>query len=877
MFLLFCIKVKSQTSFAWDTYSQGSLNYSKLAGGITMSSTISAGGTTTWTHTPSTNTLTAPKYINQTGHMLGLLLSTDWTDKTSVITQTIDFSTALCGTVSFNIFDVNTHSPSALTASQVFKDSLIISGKDGSNNNITPTITSLGTCTASIVSNRVGGALSCGSQTISVNFGTNSVKQIIIQYLSGRSLTWNNGSGTSPSSSAFNPRQQHIIISSIDGNIPPTITTQPANTSTCSTGSATLSITAPAGPYQWQYFNGSTWNNVVDGTPSGFTYANATTNNLTIITSGATTGTYPYRCVVGSGCSLNSSTANLTINGPATTGMATGDWVWTGAQSIVYELAGNWLSWNGTVLSVPANPPTTTNNVRIKPTTGCVLRQPTVTNSITVADATGSANCRDIVIESGATLTFTNTTLPNNAHFHITGNYNNQGTVVPGTGRIKFVRNSGSQSITDASGTATFYEMNVAYTSTVILNNNVTVTNAIRLSGVISTGTNRVYLNTTSIDDGSTTGFVTYTGHVFGNLRRRVVTNTNSYYFPVGVSNVLNTGRRLLEWMNNNTIGITDLDCSVSNTLKGTGNNIDAQLDVANKAKSFAQVMDFVRPEAEWTLTPNTAITGGNYGLRLYLQNFAAIPDNKFTIMKRPDASTTFFDFNTFYLTTTIPPVNNAGRIYNSGNGYAEKTGFTAFSKFVVATSADILPIELKNYNIECAKNKAVLSWQTASETNNHYFTIWRSDDGVNYDSLAFLYGAGNSSQTNSYTWTDNFQNDVNSNSYYYYKISQTDFSGEKKYFPAKFFDKSCGLGVFPNPIFDRGTLVFYLNGTSKVSATLYNALGQLVRDYFIDQSFENGSHLSELNMDGISSGIYYLNVNINNDINTLKISIQKE
>lgn len=538
-----------------------------------------------------------------------------------------------------------------------------------------------------------------------------------------------------------------------------------------------------------------------------------------------------------------------------------------------YELASNWLQYNGTTFSPVTSPPFTSNNVHIRPIAGCITAQPTVDNIITTADAVGSANANNLTIASGATLNFST----NNSHLHINGNYLNQGTVNPGTGRIKFIRN-GTQTITDASGTATFYEMNVGGNSITTLNNNVSVTNAIRLNGVITTGTNRVYLNTTAVD-GASTGFVNYTGHIFGNLRRRVVSNTNNYFFPVGVSNVLNTGRRLLEWMNNNTTGITDLDCSVSNTFKGSGNNIDAQLDVANKAKSFAQVMDIVRPEAEWTLTPTTAMTGGSYGLRLYLQNFAALPDNQFTIMKRPDASTTFFDFNTFFATTTIPALNAAGRIYSSGTGYAQKTGFTAFSKFVVATSAQVLPIELINYNITCAKNKAVLNWQTTSETNNHYFTIWRSENGVNYDSLAFVYGAENSSQLINYTWTDHFANDLTPSNSYYYKISQTNFSGEKTVFETKFFDKSCDVGtyVFPNPIYDKGTLAFYVNGNSKVSAILYNHLGQLMRIFMGHTSFDNGSHLTELNFDGISSGIYYLNVTINDEPSTLKISVQKE
>jgi hypothetical protein len=654
---------------------------------------------------------------------------------------------------------------------------------------------------------------------------------------------------------------------------PPTISAQPSAASICSTGSSTISVTASGGPYQWQYFNGSTWNNVVNGTPTGFTYANSTTNNLSITTSGATTGTYPFRCVIGSACTLNSSTANVTITGPATTGMAAGDWVWTGAQSVIYELAGNWLSWNGTVLTVPATPPTSVNNVRIKPTTGCVLNQPTITNSIQVIDVAGSANCRDIIIENGATLTYTNTALPNNAHFHITGNYNNQGTVVPGTGRVKFVRNSGSQTITDASGTATFYEMNVASTSTAVLSSSVTVTNAIRLPGVISTGTNRVYLNTTAVDNGSTTGFVTYTGHVFGNLRRRVVTNTNSYFFPVGVSNVLNTGRRLLEWINNSTTGITDLDCRVSNTFKGSGNNIDSQLDITNKAKSFVQVMGFVCPEAEWTLTPNTSITGGDYGLRLYLQNFAPIADNKFTILKRPDNSTTFFDFNTFYLTTTIPSFGNPGRVYSGGAGNAEKQGFTTFSKFVVATSLEVLPVELINYNIICSNEKPYITWQTVSEQNNNYFSVDRSIDGETFNSIATINSIGNSLSLQSYSYID--PNPLPSISYY--RLSQTDLNGVTTSLSIKSYKKNCSdipfdIVALSNPFDNVLSLNLNYNKDSQITLSIYDNLGQLVKTIFDNTIMDGNTSKITIDTENLATSIYYLRGFVNNEPFNLKL-----
>jgi gliding motility-associated-like protein len=95
----------------------------------------------------------------------------------------------------------------------------------------------------------------------------------------------------------------------------PTISSQPLNRPVCSTGSTTLSVTASAGPYQWQSSpDGVTWTNVVNGTPAGFSYSNATTNTLGISTTNAACAAFQYRCVVGNpGCTTISNAATVTV------------------------------------------------------------------------------------------------------------------------------------------------------------------------------------------------------------------------------------------------------------------------------------------------------------------------------------------------------------------------------------------------------------------------------------------------------------------------------------------------------------------------------------------------------------------------------------
>ncbi|MBK9462186.1 MAG: hypothetical protein IPN94_22890 [Sphingobacteriales bacterium] len=102
----------------------------------------------------------------------------------------------------------------------------------------------------------------------------------------------------------------------------PTLT----NASICIGGTTNISTTASGGTgtfnYQWQYSaNGSTgWANVATGTPTGYTYTNATTNTLTVATTNsAVPTTVYYRCLLttntptGAGCDATSANAVLTL------------------------------------------------------------------------------------------------------------------------------------------------------------------------------------------------------------------------------------------------------------------------------------------------------------------------------------------------------------------------------------------------------------------------------------------------------------------------------------------------------------------------------------------------------------------------------------
>lgn len=86
------------------------------------------------------------------------------------------------------------------------------------------------------------------------------------------------------------------------------------------------------------------------------------------------------------------------------------------------------------------------------------------------------------------------------------------------------------------------------------------------------------------------------------------------------------------------------------------------------------------------------------------------------------------------------------------------------------------LPVELYSFQGHFEEGANVLTWITKSESNNAYYSVEHSVDGINWNLLGNYEGAGNSSKTLEYTYKDyNFIDGLN-----YYRLYQTDFDGKR-------------------------------------------------------------------------------------------------
>jgi hypothetical protein len=184
-------------------------------------------------------------------------------------------------------------------------------------------------------------------------------------------------------------------------------------------------------------------------------------------------------------------------------------------------------------------------------------------------------------------------------------------------------------------------------------------------------------------------------------------------------------------------------------------------------------------------------------------------------------------------------------------------------------------PVTLLNFEGELSsQNKVLLNWSTAQEINNKEFTVSRSVDAQNWETIAILPGAGNSSSILNYSFTD-ITAPLVSSEFIYYKLVQTDIDGKSESFPPISVDvpNEDMIQVIPNPGNGQFKLLFGNSALDKYAVyKIYSIQGQEVFPASI-QTIENTAILDAGNL---NSGIYYLNFIANGKVFNEKIIIAR-
>lgn len=234
------------------------------------------------------------------------------------------------------------------------------------------------------------------------------------------------------------------------------------------------------------------------------------------------------------------------------------------------------------------------------------------------------------------------------------------------------------------------------------------------------------------------------------------------------------------------------------------------------------------------------------------------------TIIVTNVGGTPTFQYNTNsdpYQSSPLFPCKPAGTYIvriEDGNGCKDS--------ITVVLLGGSLPVELLSFTGEGHPNFNQLNWSTASEINNDFFTLERSNDGIKFQAVGTIDGNGNSSALNHYEFKDNFPPyKLN-----YYRLKQTDFDGTASYSKviALNNDKSDMLNYLYNS--SEHQILLHTNQTIEQLATvlLTDDTGRIIQ-----QKKFSGNDLI-MDVGHLAQGTYFLQVEGNNQVLKSKMII---
>lgn len=175
------------------------------------------------------------------------------------------------------------------------------------------------------------------------------------------------------------------------------------------------------------------------------------------------------------------------------------------------------------------------------------------------------------------------------------------------------------------------------------------------------------------------------------------------------------------------------------------------------------------------------------------------------------------------------------------------------------------LPVKLATFDVSCENEQAKVEWETASETNNDFFTVWRSEDGEVFTPVGRVDGLMNSNQLVSYDWTDD-ETIIGSS---YYRLSQTDLNGVSEYFePRVFYGCSIAEPIVSTDQMDK----VRVEGESIQSVIIYDQMGRKLLEH------SNENHAEKIVLDpAVQKGFYIVKISHHDgNVSTENVYLEK-
>jgi hypothetical protein len=176
-----------------------------------------------------------------------------------------------------------------------------------------------------------------------------------------------------------------------------------------------------------------------------------------------------------------------------------------------------------------------------------------------------------------------------------------------------------------------------------------------------------------------------------------------------------------------------------------------------------------------------------------------------------------------------------------------------------------LLPIELVNFAAQNLANSVRLLWNVQSESNNDFYSLYRSKNGIDYENLGRIDSKVNgfSSELTSYEFID----EKPYSGLTYYKLKQTDFNGTTKTVD-EITNSRSGLfletKIYPNPVEKQLDVDFVSEIESKIDIKIFDSNGKIVVNE--KRTVYRGINSLKFDMSAYNNGLYIIELDANED-----------
>ncbi len=353
-------------------------------------------------------------------------------------------------------------------------------------------------------------------------------------------------------------------------------------------------------------------------------------------------------------------------------------------------------------------------------------------------------------------------------------------------------------------------------------------------------------------------------GKIITGAREVVVSNPANAAVTAGNINSYVEGN-LRRFLNPNATGIYDFP--VGNAAKGYQL---ARMDFTVPTK----IPDIIATFTSWPSVPNGPVSSecvlANYSL------YPALNNGFWTMIASDESNSGLYDltlFNRSYTNAASPGGWSVMKRLPAGSGpwaldgscvltstltATQRTGMNDLGDFATVQSTSPLPIELLIFDASVTQQGVLSIWKTATETNNDYFLVEKSTDGVHFETTGMVDGAGNSTEIKSYSYLDKEP----FNGLSYYRLKQVDFDGAFSYSEIIAVRITGTLGeihIFPNPANEILQFDFEMDRTGKTTVQILDVLGNVVVEEH--KEFHKGIIHSDIQIKHLPEGVYYLKI----------------